>query len=341
VIADRALEIPHRGSLITITLHNPAGDLVDVFTFRGSNPTIPGAEGATLASWQRENPVVRTATQERATPFAQLDPASRPDAGALARLRLSPADGPFICHSDVLDVFAGFADGASGEANLWAFPRIDPRQDENRSDLLELDARLLDLFRVAERDEGGLATRYDESGGASSTAGADELRRRLTEARDAGRSQAQDASALLHQAAFGRRPGVHHGLINLNSAPAMVLAALPGVTPQAAEEIVRERDGLERRARAGEAGDGLLYRSWADVIADDRLMGNPSGEAQRLARFRQLAPHASLNSRAFLLVGQTTERTASGALARRGRLTEALVALEDRTPTYVYWDGWD
>lgn len=336
VQVDSGLDLPARsGSPVVISLLDRRGNLVDFLAYEpGSGPS---SSSLGLDSYQRVNPAVRSTVAARATPFAQHP--SSPPAEAAARLRFSPADGPFLCRTDLLAVFAGHPGGAA--ASLWAFPSTNPLAAESAS---PFDARLMDLFHTSGWDQGGRSATA-RIGGRTGISPRQTARPGAVPeswAQRAAFSAADEAQrlALEEHAAFGRRPAIVHGRINLNSAPEIVLASIPGVSRTAARAIVQDRERLEREAREGAVRKGVLYASWADVAADARLMGAARTEGERIARLSELAGIVSFNSRSFLVAGQTVEAGQGGSPVRRGPLTTALVSLEDRSPVFVYWDGW-
>lgn len=340
----RALEsagfaLPHTTSgPVTVELVNADGDLVDQFTYRpGARPT----EG--IYSFQRTNPLVRSVERLRATPFG-LPAAELPDdPDTFDRLALAPMNGPFADVTDVLMVFAGFHDADSGEENLWGYPVLatpkSPRPDDAlaAADPLAIDARVVDLLTVGTTPPAIKAKRTSRNEQVASLFAADT---RQDIAASYSRGDVDDlAVQRLTGVALGRAvtANVRHGLINVNTAPETVLAAVPGFGARTAAVLAERRGREESQARAGGLGDGLLYHRLSDLLVDDALYGGGQGVSreERLARFRSIAPYVAFNSRSFVLVGQPKLATESGQDLQEALRTEWLVATDRGTPETI------
>lgn len=345
------------GSPVTLNLKDQHGNLIDSFTFVAD----PRDEDS-LYSYQRENPMVREAVRRRATPFAmppRLDPVA-PE--TLARLRSYPPDAPFTSPVELMDVFAGFNDPETQARARWAFPVVSTpyAYDRARGELaahpLTIDARVLDVFAVSNRPmpsaeewhrlhgvARGDTDPADRGIGRNAVPGA------RTPGPDAGPITASTLSQefSLHSGdpdwatrmaveALSPPPGVIHGRVNINTADALVLSALPGLTPQGVERILERRLDAIERVRTGGGGEGVAYRTLSEILGDDALWPANLGEKERLERFSRLLPHITLNSRGFLLVGQPRVEATSDRDQQRAARLEALVALDRGTPEILY-----
>ncbi len=308
VLERRDLQLDRRSHRADLRLHNGAGDLIDQFVY------FPRAEptGGTT-SYQRENALIRVAKRGRPTPFSQ---ATGTYAGgeSLRRLASYPPDGPLVCVTDLLDVFAGFADLDAGELEMWAFPvaatpRSTKEADRRLAELgTRIDARVMDLFSLEFRDRpAGLAV------------GDNDLPEEIVFARDKGAGRGgrevspgdADRVARAHADAWIFPVGHRIGRINLNTADATVLASLPGFSPDMAIGVIRDRltaQGETLMEEGWRPVDSPLPRArWAapsDVLVDLNLWGDSLSEAERIDRLRALLPHVTFSTRAFVLRSQ-------------------------------------
>jgi hypothetical protein len=308
ILERRDLQLDMRSHRADLRLHNAAGDLIDQFVY------FPRAEptGGTT-SYQRENAVIRVAKRGRPTPFSQAT-GTYSGGESLKRLASYPPDGPLVCVTDLLDVFAGFADLDAGELEMWAFPvaatpRSTKEADRRLTELsTRIDARVMDLFSLEFRDRP-----------AGVTVGEDRLPEEVTFARDkgAGRSGREvssgdaDRVARAHAEAWIFPVGHRLGRINLNTADATVLASLPGMSPEMAIGVIRERlteQGETVMVEGWRPMDSPLPRErWAapsDVLVDLKLWGDSLSEAERIDRLRALLPHVTFSTRAFVIRSQ-------------------------------------
>ncbi|MDH7570046.1 MAG: type II secretion system protein GspK [Armatimonadota bacterium] len=116
------------------------------------------------------------------------------------------------------------------------------------------------------------------------------------------------------------------GRVNVNTAPAEVLAALPGMTPEAAEAIVVAREA-----------NGTGWESIGDLL---------EGGLVETQVFRQAAPHLCTRSSIFLVramgsVPESPAVTAVEAVVERTEETTRLLrwARVERAPGWIAW-GW-
>lgn len=308
--------LPDAGD-VEVRLVDADGNAVDVFAFRVRKDQLDE-----LYSYQRENPLIRASLKRRATLFAQPARVTEPGAEEMARLANYPPDGPFASAVDVMDVFAGFSERDNPSNTVsWGFPVVGTLEsaDARTADLAAhpstIDGRVLDIFGVEYRD-------YPDSPAP-------------TAEDDMGLFVADVPT----EWALGLRPGVRHGRVNLNTAPAVVLGSLPGTTPAGARRVAQRRDLLVREVRDGQGGDGVLYAVPSDVLVDDDLLGAPKSGPERLGRFRSLWERAALNSRAFVLVGQPRAGADANNGQRMATRVASLVALDRGRAEHVA--GWN
>jgi hypothetical protein len=146
-----------------------------------------------------------------------------------------------------------------------------------------------------------------------------------------------DTAALAAVLAFEHPPGWHHGRLNVNTAGELALASLPGLDRERARRVVERRQRLLQRALQGDAEDAITYHSPSDLLVDDVLWPSEWNASQRIEAMRRLMPHISLNSRAFLLVGQPRLEASSDSDVQRAMRIEALVSLDRGAPEVLYW----
>jgi DNA uptake protein ComE-like DNA-binding protein len=310
VLERRNLQLDRRSPLAELRLENSAQELVDHFVYQ---PVREPTNGTT--SYQRDNPLVRYAKRARPTPFGQA-PGSFSDSTATRRLASYPVDGPFVSVTDLLDVFAGFVDYEARELEMWSFPAVaTPRSAEvARREMAEsktrIDARVMDLFSVEFRERpAGIReekAKYPQEVEFAMERGAGRVRKN-----DGADRRPADDFAALHADAWISPVGHRLGRINLNTADATVLASLPGVSPQMAQRIVRERLATQNEALTHGGWrplDSPLPKArWegpSDVLVDLALWGDSLSEEDRIDRLRALLPHVTFSSRSFVLRSQ-------------------------------------
>jgi DNA uptake protein ComE-like DNA-binding protein len=335
VVEQRSFTLPTAKGVHTIRLVSGDGDLVDEFQYEIKDPSK-----RTLSGYTRPHPFVRETLTATVRPFTTpTADASEAQVRSLTmqRLQQQPADAPFTSLLQVLEVPAIYATPDAKEGHRDGFPVIasprstQPGLAETARDPRRIDARVIDLFAIDRKERRSrrelLAALTDQDGDGRLN---DARQRRLEDYRS-GSIRAEDTSS--PQAAWHRyaeRPaGSRYGLVNLNSAPQAVLAALPGLDGSRAQYLLRRREQLESLARAGYAADGLLYRRFSDVLCDDELWGDVAGgEAGRRKAFEALYNASTLNSRSFLLVGRRAPDATSGTGTSGSAAVEAMVATD-------------
>jgi hypothetical protein len=336
-LAEAGFSLPDAGRNIPVSLYNAGGDLVDVFVYTADPRDSDG-----LYSFQRNNPLVRESARLRATPFGLAPRSSEPDAWTLTRLQNYPQNGPFVSPVDLLSVFAGFADARERESSQWGFPRpVSPKSPSSRdretaADRTLINALILDAFTVESRP--GTVALGDSAEKVSEKAHA--LGREDAESRtlleQAGTRPDAQTAVLAAVLTSEHAPGWHHGRVNMNTAGELALASLPGISRNAANAIVERRQRLLQRALEGEAEDGITYHVPSDLLVDDLIWPAAWTAGQRIDAMRQLLPHISLNSRAFLLVGQPRIEAGSDSDLQRAMRVEALVSVDRNAPEVLY-----
>jgi type II secretory pathway component PulK len=124
------------------------------------------------------------------------------------------------------------------------------------------------------------------------------------------------------------------GLININTAPAAVLMALPGMTLELADAIAAHRETVERRvAEAGEDASGLLpevpFSRPSELLSNESLWPATISRADRIKAFSKMANLISVSSSAFEVASVLLERDASGTRLVRQRSACGVVALDE------------
>ncbi len=345
VVEAPGFNLPDRGA-IELRLVDAEGNDVDIFAFTATSDQLDD-----LYSWQRNNPLVRRAFKVRATPHSLAPRAVQPDGETLERIRNYPPNAPFTGAAQLLGVFAGYAGGEEGDTVVnWGFPVAGtPESAHSRTaDLARNDAvvdgRILDALSVEWRPAarpGAESSEEEKQAAIKSITVRGSASARTNDSRtpqpDTPQPGADEFAVWQANNWFEPVPGTRHGRINLNTAPDIVLGALPGVTPQAARRVDARRAREMADVAAGDPGDGLLYRRPSDVLIDDELLGQPKSQAERIERFAGIWAHAGLNSRAFVLVGRTRVASGSGGGNNAGELVSLLTGLDRGVPEYVSW----
>jgi hypothetical protein len=196
-----------------VKLYDNADSLVDTFTY-----TDGRFNGANM-SFQRIDPRVRHHAKAMATPLADnvgYTPTTFEEEAGLALFE-SLHNGPFRSPVEMMLVSTAFARmGSTGATLEWRFPSIHAAPEDN------LDIRVIDLFQP-----GSPAPLRIPSGEASAWAEAN-----LPEGSD---------KVLDQLLSVIERPSAFHGRINVNTAPAGVLAGLPGLGEELALRIAELR----------------------------------------------------------------------------------------------------
>lgn len=336
IIENRALSLPTNIGKYEVRLVSRERDLVDRFPF-----AIERNEQWGVTSFKRTNPVVRDTVRGTATPFAFIYDDSSAAAELRTRLASYPPDAPFTRLTEVFGIFQGFARPDGSEELRWAFPAIGTPNSAGAhggaaADPRRMDARMIDLFtieteerRPSEEIAGNLSDR-DGDGKVNPR-----RRPRLADF-DSPLAPTPDAEEAVRNDwnQFFERPiGLRYGLINLNTAPAEVLRAIPGMTPVQVTYLLRERAIRLNDAQKRNGGDGLLYRTPSEILCDDTLW-EQSGQ-DRLDAFEGLYSHTTLSSRSFLLVGRSRAEADSTAGKAIESVVHVLVATDRPAPDYV------
>lgn len=335
----RQLSLPTTRGRHEVRLVSPEGDLIDRFPF-----VIQQSDDHGMTAFKRTNPFVRDTVRGRATPFA-LGWEDTPEAAA-GRMRLVsyPQDAPITRLTEILDVFQGFAQADGTPAARWAFPvAATPEASRGElaaaaSDPTRIDARAIDIFTVESFER------------RSSEAIADNLRDLDRDGRLNGlrRPSVWDSDATLFGSASPADQfeedwdraleapiGLRYGLVNLNTAPAEVIRALPGMDDAKAKSLLTRRAAA--LATAG-GGDGALYRRPSDLLCDEGLWQGVA-DADRLEAFEELFSHTTFGSRSFVLVGRARSQATSQVESPMATEFRALVATDRAAADYVSVSG--
>ncbi len=340
-ISQKGLSIPSTGKLITLTLEDDNGDLIDQFTYT----TVRGDEDS-LYSYQRENPLVRESLRQRATPFALSPRTEQPDVVTLDRLLSYPPDGPFVSTVDLLSVFAGFADPEGKTSTRWNFPVVASTTSATQTarslarNASTIDARVIDVFSVEYRDYKNAQYDLNEAELESAMeASSEEKTRSLPTILHEAKDELDDVEYATFFANWkdAIRPGVRYGQINLNTASEEVIASLPGIDEKAAARVAERREKLIDKVTEGKASTALLYRNYSDVLVDDELFATTQSAIERLQDFRAIFPLIALNTRSFVLVGEPRIDPGLDRSVQTALRIEALVSVDRFAPEVIYW----
>lgn len=336
IIEFRPFRIPNAEGAHTLQLYSREGDLVDEFRFQ-----ITEANGAGILAHKRSNPAVRDVFVASATPFRlHNDGVLTGDPELQERLRTSPADAPFVSILDLFDVFSGYANPDGTEAVRYAFPALagpNSRDAELRmiaEDPLRLDARMVDLFTVEttrRRTMDQIAADLLDADGLGTLQGPNEpgLGRYLREANRQRTLTPEETRTAQWDRYLELPAGLRQGLVNINTAPAEVLTALPGMDSRRVGLVLQRRAMALTLAQQGYAHDGLVFRAPSELLTDDEFWG-PVGRdwRQRLADFDQLHAQVTWGSKSFILVARPGDSAQSSGSESVGPRFEALVAAD-------------
>jgi type II secretory pathway component PulK len=329
--SEQVLEVPaldlqdNVGSIGRVNLRDQGGHLIDYLTFHS------GAFTGQNRGYRKTTPFSHIGALGPATPFA--DDTRDPDdtyAAACWGILKARMDQPFQSVGELLALPVFFSEaGAQETQNQKMFPSLEGNN--------ALGPNLLDCFRTtAEPDafdddgqlrawqmsQAGTTSKSDTVSAASQTSEAEVKQA----ASHASQSQADTTAVPENQPGLNTedligpqadteiQPPVSYGKINLNTAPAVVLQALPGLDAELAARIVALQARARKNTTAGQGAGNEAFRSFAEFAgAADVWKGVEP--VQRLEALLRLLPFISVNSTAFLV----TSSNRDGALDETGR----------------------
>ena len=282
VIEKPELEIPNDSG--TVLLKDKSGNLVDYFSYTGG--TFTGVK----KSFQRKDPRIRIASWDFCSPLKEnnrffgnsANPGSvTPPFKVRDRLYETPADlmEVFSGYTNILD--SGSAQKSVKPGQTSSLPLLEP---ETQSDL---DLRLVDLFTVG-------APRILDASSIVKILGIvdeDDLYRLL---------EKQNSKISLY------------GLLNINTAQAELLEAIPGFSKDLVKEIEQYRNKIEQSALRGQDPQSQIipFKNISDVLSFImQIPGDKSGfkgleRDQILNRMREIIPYLTVQSRAFTIYSE-------------------------------------
>ncbi len=349
---EQVLEVPalnlqdNVGSIGRVSLRDQGGHLIDYLTFHS------GAFTGQNRGYRKTTPFSHIGALGPATPFVDntREPDETYDAACWGVLK-TRMDQPFQSVGELLAVPVFFSEaGAQETQNQKMFPLIEGND--------ALGPYLLDCFRTSSApdafdDEGQLRSwRMPQANTAESQSAppvsAASHSPAATPKQDASKSQPSqtDTAAVPEnqpglntedligpQADTEIQPPVSYGKINLNTAPAAVLQALPGLDAELAARIV----ALQARARKGatpgqEGAASEAFRSFADFAGAPEVWKGV-GSVQRLEALLRVLPFVSVNSTAFIVTSSNRDGALDETVRTNRDETAARANREETTRT--------
>jgi type II secretory pathway component PulK len=279
IIEKRELEIPNESGLVL--LKDKWGKLIDYFSYDGGN--FSGVK----RSFQRDDPRIRASSCDFCTPF-KLNVKYSGSLDTLINAPFETRDTLFESPVDIMEVYAGFTSitsSGSSYDNLdtgrsWLLPQV------KSSSKNMLDIRLVDIFIM-------------NSGIQMSSL---EILEKLGNVRE----------DILYRLSKKYKKSDHlFGKLNLNTAPAELLAAIPGLNINSAAKMEKFRLKLELDIKDGKAISYLApFENVSDIVdflsfSDGRLIVNPD-RSQALSMLRDILPYITVQSSSFTVYSENT-----------------------------------
>ncbi len=313
IVEKGSLEIPDDSG--TVILKDRRGKLIDYFYYKD------GQYKGVRVSFQRDDPRVRYATKTFCTPLKQ-NLTYRPSSGKFNLTPFHTRDRLFESPVDLMDVFAGYTNVLCSKTSShspraekpWSAPLI------SSADAGELDIRLVDIFTVKSR------TRLSAS----------KILQKL------GRVDEDDLYRLLERQ---NTPGYIYGQVNINTAPAGLIAAIPGLDETFAQKLTEYRYQATQIILRGENDvAGVPFENITDIMRFATSL--PKGQsglkdtsrAEILESLRKVLPYITVQSRSFMVYSESRfgrSRRTQGATPKQERqparsIVKALLRLTPR-----------
>ncbi|MBN1901580.1 general secretion pathway protein GspK [Candidatus Sumerlaeota bacterium] len=281
IVEKREMEIPNDSAVIS--LRDSEGNLIDYFAYSAGN--FAGVK----RSFQRTDPRVRCAVWEFCSPLQNNFSYSKTESDGVRSAPFVMRDRLFESPLDLMDVFAGYSNTLVSDKNAqpvktsvtWSTPFI---QSGEKS---ALDLHILDLFRVSSQ------TGFSPSEIVKTLGSVDE----------------DDLYRLKNRQERIERT---FGLVNINTAPAHVLQAIPGFDKNLVRRVAHYRNKVERAAQTGDDAQtpSAPFKNFSDLI--DLLLDsshedaglNGKSDSEILATLRQMSPYIAVQSRSFTIYSE-------------------------------------
>ncbi len=302
MIEDPNLDIPNQSGVIE--LFDKSGALVDRFRYGGD------AAGGLRRSYQRKDPRIRVVQVARCTPYA-VPGWSDIQRGRVISWHLIQAssvkNAPFQSALELFNIPAVVATDQSADSLAWRTPQIGTAAG------MAFNETIVDLFTVWTDGR----ARQVRTAALAANAGPTTLSRTLSSGDSAGAGMAI----------------VECGRINLNTAPAPVLRALPGIASTQIETLLTRRANA---ARTDTAGLPAPYTRLSELLADEEFWGGAPLSA-RLNRLSQWIGTIHFSSNAYTLISENRPEPPSGPrLASRSKI-ETLISTDRDQNQVVVW----
>jgi len=306
--SEQILEVPEldlqNNSIGRVSLRDQAGHLIDYLTFRSAAFTGQNR------GYRKASPFSHIGVAAPASPFADDTPKlSDPYEIFCWDILQACMDQPFHSVAEILTVPVFFAQaGAREDQNQNAFPVLDAANDT-------LGPRLLDCFLTSpqpnafDAEDRLLAWRIQET-----DRPADAVRN--TRNRVAKNVSSSDPVILENQPGLSAeeligletgdtlQPPISYGKINLNTASAAVLGALPGLNAERAARIVALQARAHKNAPDQAPGEAFLSLAEFACAPDIWTGANP---VERLEALLHVVPLVSVNSTAFIVTSSNRD----------------------------------
>lgn len=305
LIEIRTLNLPN--NVGQVSLIDKEGELIDLFEYKGA-----GFDG-TRKSHQRNDPRIPIALRASATPLRRNADYNPPVDRPVDALFADPDthDRAFASVGEILTLYAGYVNVASRELNSWRWPQLRAEGDDAP------DIRLLDLFTVRPDELFDAPTLASEELPADSTT--------LNIAR-------------LQRDAAQWAEGIEYGKLNVNTASAAVLAALPVELPEGDPlplRIAARRDELGRQLAAERRATAAPFPNLSDFFLDDEIFGDLEDE-QRLALAARIVGALTTNSRSFTVYSHGEASVGTGQ-AQASRDVLATICRTETAARVISW----
>ncbi|MCX8036039.1 MAG: type II secretion system protein GspK [Candidatus Sumerlaeia bacterium] len=302
MIENPNLDIPNQSGVVE--LFDKSGNLVDRFRYGGD------AAGGLRRSYQRKDPRIRVEQVARCTPYTVPGWSDIQRGRVIAWNLISASsikNAPFQSALELFNISAVVAGGGSADNLEWRTPQV------GRTDGLAFTEAIVDLFTVWTDGR----ARQIQAAAVMSNASPTTLAQTLSARTPAG----------------GGVSIGECGRINLNTAPAPVLRALPGITYAQIETLLTRRANA---ARTDAAGLPAPYERLSELIADEEFWGG-APLSTRLNRLSRWIGTIHFSSNAYTLISENRAEPPSGPrLASRSKV-ETLISTDHDQNQVVVW----